>query len=79
MAELEMCDLNPDENCFLIQVTWLLNTGMLGHICSCCSASVLSKSCQVKMLIPLGLYCMDLQYTSGEIVFIYYFLVSQSR
>lgn len=32
------------------------------------------KRCQVKMLIPLGLYCMDLQYTSGDIFFNSFFV-----
>lgn len=49
-------------------VLWL-NHGELRHIYSCCSVSVLSQNFQVKMLLSRGLYCMDLQYTSGEIFF----------
>lgn len=43
------------------------------NICNCCSASVLLTSCQVKMLI--GSHCMDLQHTTGEIVYFLFVFV----
>lgn len=64
LAELE---INHER---LSSCIWWLNMGKLRYIYSCCGIFVLLKSCQVKLLTPLGPYCMDLQCSSGENVVI---------